>query len=170
MGLIDKLTGTRYPAGGVAPRTADEVRTALLGLGGPDVPYLIREGTPADGADLVAEWRILEPAWRTFFVRTQLDRTLKTRMRLVPDSHEVRTVDEQREVSWVGDTPRLATSRAYARGQVTAKSWSWTYERGADGKRHLKETFRFDPAEMKDPLRDTVLGAGWVWRGVVFKL
>lgn len=170
MGLFDKLTGTKHPGSGVAPRPADEVRAALLGLGGPDVPYRVRNGTPADGADLVAEWRVLEPAWRAFFVRTQLDRTLKTRMRLVPERREVRALDEQWEVTWVGDTPRLATSREYARGQSTVKSWNWTYERGADGKLHKTETFRFDPAEMKDPLRDTVLDAGWVWRGVVFKL
>ncbi|MER5253525.1 hypothetical protein [Streptomyces sp. NPDC002855] len=170
MGLFDKLTGTRHPDSGVAPRTADEVRAALLAVNGPDVPYRVRNGTPAESADLVAEWRIMEPAWHTFFVRSQLDRTLKTRMRLVPDSHEVRTVDEQLEVTWVGDTPRLAVSGEYARGQVTMKTRTWTYERGADGKRHRTETFRFDPADMKDPLRDAVLGAGWVWRGVVFKL
>ncbi|MFC8124948.1 hypothetical protein [Streptomyces sp. NPDC057302] len=170
MGLFDKLTGTKHPTAGVAPRTAEEVRTALLDLGGPDVPYRVRNGTPDEGADLVAEWRILEPAWRTFFVRTQLDRTLKTRMRLVPDRHEVRALDEQWEVSWAGDTPRLALSREYSRGQSTVTSRQWTYERGADGKLHKKETFRFDPADMKDPLRDAVLGAGWVWRAVVFKL
>ncbi|WP_327302251.1 hypothetical protein OG730_00830 [Streptomyces sp. NBC_01298] len=44
-------------------------------LNGPDVPYLVRVATPAEGADLVAEWRILEPAWRTLFATTQLDRT-----------------------------------------------------------------------------------------------
>ncbi|MFG2497742.1 hypothetical protein ACGFSB_05935 [Streptomyces sp. NPDC048441] len=170
MGFFDKLTGTRHPASGVTPRPAGEVRAALLGLNGPDVPYVVRNATPAEGAGLVAEWRILEPAWRTFFVRTQLDRTLKTRMRLMPGSHEVRTVDEQWEVKWVGDMPRLARSREYSCGQVTQKSWSWTYERGADGGMQRTETFRFDPAEMKDPLRGAVLGAGWVWRGVVFKL
>ncbi|MEV0524312.1 hypothetical protein AB0I66_12895 [Streptomyces sp. NPDC050439] len=170
MGLFDKLTGTKHPSSGVRPRAADDVRAALLGLNGSDVPYRVRNGTPSEGADLVAEWRILEPAWHTFFVRTQLDRTLKTRMRLVPDSNEVRALDEQWQVSWVGDTPRLAQSREYSRGQSTVKSRRWTYERGADGKLHKKETFSFDPADMKDPLRDAVLGAGWVWRGVVFKL
>lgn len=170
MGLFDRLTGTKHPSGDVAPRASDDIRTALLGLNGPDVPYAVRDATPAEGADLVAEWRIQEPAWHTFFVRTQLTRTIKTRMRLVPASHEVRAVDEQWEVSWVGDTPRLAQSGEYSRGQVTMVSRGWTYERGADGKRHKKETFRFDPAEMKDPLQGVVLGAGWTWRGVVFKL
>ncbi|MFF1279205.1 hypothetical protein ACFVY4_00120 [Streptomyces sp. NPDC058299] len=29
------------------------------------------------------------------------------------------------------------------------------------------ETFRFDSAQVRDPLRDTVLKSGWTWRGVV---
>ncbi|MFD8288960.1 hypothetical protein ACFV2B_12195 [Streptomyces lavendulae] len=29
--------------------------------------------------------------------------------------------------------------------------------------------FRFDSRDMKDPLRDTVLAAGWTWRGVLLK-
>ncbi|MET9431682.1 hypothetical protein [Streptomyces sp. NPDC003036] len=33
MRLLDRLTGTRYPSGGVAPRSSAEVRAALLALG-----------------------------------------------------------------------------------------------------------------------------------------
>lgn len=29
-------------------------------------------------ADLVAEWRLLEPAWQTFFARTQVSRVFQT--------------------------------------------------------------------------------------------
>nr|WTB36472.1 hypothetical protein OG781_40645 [Streptomyces sp. NBC_00830] len=47
MGLFDKLTGTRHPAGGVAPRSAEEARIALLAINGPDVPYLLTTYTNA---------------------------------------------------------------------------------------------------------------------------
>ncbi|MEV7891268.1 hypothetical protein ACWD3I_32175 [Streptomyces sp. NPDC002817] len=170
MGLFDKLTGTRHPDSGIAPRSAEEVRAALLAVNKPDVPYVVRNARPDERADLVAEWRIEEPAWHTFFARSQLTSTLRTRMRLVPDDQEVRAVDEQWQVTWVGDTPRLAISREYSRGQVSAVSRQWTYERGDDGRMHKTEVFRFDPADLKDPLRAAVLGAGWTWRGVVFKL
>ncbi|MFD3475234.1 hypothetical protein [Streptomyces sp. NPDC058695] len=170
MGLFYELTGTRHPDAGVVPRPAGEVRAALLAVNGPDVPYVVRNGTPAEGADLVAEWRVMEPAWRTFFSRSRMSRTLKTRMRLVPESSEVRALDEQWEVTWVGDTPRLARSREYSRGQVTTVSRQWKVKRGADGRPHKTEVFRFDPAEMKAPLQNAILGAGWTWRGVVFKL
>ncbi|MEV6703663.1 hypothetical protein AB0M68_42240 [Streptomyces sp. NPDC051453] len=49
-------------------------------------------------------------------------------------------------------------------------SRQWEVQRGPDGRLRKTEVFRFDPAEMKVPLQAAVLGAGWTWRGVVFKL
>ncbi|MEU7114644.1 hypothetical protein [Streptomyces sp. NPDC046182] len=46
----------------------------------------------------------------------------------------------------------------------------WTYERGPDGRRRRVETLRFDSRDMKNPLRNAVLGACWTWRGVTFRL
>ncbi|MFE5840672.1 hypothetical protein ACFQ7N_03390 [Streptomyces niveus] len=154
MGLFDKMTGTRRPDSGVAPRSAEEVRAALLALNGPDVRFSVREDTSKERVGLVAECAVPE-------VRL----TLKTRMRLVPVAHEVRTFDER----WEGSALELSRGQ-YSRGQVTTVYRKWTYELEDDGRRHKVETFRFDPAEMKDPLRAAVLDAGWTWRGVLFRL
>lgn len=170
MGLFDKLTGTRRPADGVAPRPAHELRGALLAAAGADRPWTVRRAAPDEGADLVAEWRVREPAWRGFFHSHQLDRALKIRLRLVEEDHEVRALEETWEVSWVSGVPSLTKSREYGRGPSRTVSKRWTLERGEDGGRRLEETFSFDSADLKDPLRDTVLQAGWTWRGVVFKL
>ncbi|KFG01349.1 hypothetical protein IQ62_08265 [Streptomyces scabiei] len=166
MGIFDKLTGTKRPADDVAPRSAAEIQAALLGLNSPDVPYAIRDGR-AEGADLVAEWRILDPAWRTFFVRAQVSRIFQIRMRLVPEKNEVRSLNQQYEVTWVGDTPRLAIAAEAQRGQVQTVSKRWTLGGGGDGGLETTETFSFDSSELKNPLQDTVLGAGWTWRGVI---
>ncbi|PVE04186.1 hypothetical protein OIE62_26295 [Streptomyces scopuliridis] len=166
MGLFDKLTGTKRPADGVAPRSAAEVHGALLGLNRADVPYVIRDGRE-EGADLVAEWRILDPAWQTFFVRTQVSRVFQVRMRLVPEKNEVRSLDQQYEVTWNGDTPRLAIAAEAQRGQVQTVSKRWTLGGGEDGGAGATETFSFDSSDLKNPLQDTVLGAGWTWRGVI---
>ncbi|MEV0280153.1 hypothetical protein AB0I22_27700 [Streptomyces sp. NPDC050610] len=167
MGLFDKLTGTKRPGNGAVPRSAEEVRAALLGLNGPDVPYVVRYGGP-EGASLVAEWRIQEPAWQTFFARTQVSLALQVRMRLVPADHTVRALDRQWQVTWAGDTPELALSAEASRGQVTMVSRRWTIGRGAEGGLEATETFRFDSSELKDPLQDAVLAAGWTWRGAVY--
>ncbi len=130
----------------------------------------MRNARPEEKADLVAEWRVLEPAWRNFFLTSRLDRTLKIRLRLVADKREVRALDEQLEVSWIGDTPRIVASAEASRGQVTTVSKRWTVEKGPDGRRGLTESFSFDTSELKEPLREAVLGAGWTWRGVLLKL
>ncbi|MEV8308559.1 hypothetical protein AB0P36_14660 [Streptomyces flavidovirens] len=80
----------------------------------------------------MAEWRILDPAWQTFFVRNQVSRVFKVRMRLVPEKNEVRSLDQQYEVTWAGDTPRLALAAEAQRGQVHTVSKSWTLGRGED--------------------------------------
>ncbi|MEU0275959.1 hypothetical protein [Streptomyces sp. NPDC006307] len=149
MRLLDRLTGTRYPSGGVAPRSSAEVRAALLALGAPDAPYRVRTATAAEKADLVAEWRNPGPG-----------EYLRTRLRLIPARREVRALDEHRD----------ARTREYSRGQVTRFSRTWTLDRGAEGCLRMTETSRFDLAEMRDPLRTAVLDAGWTWRGALLKL
>lgn len=166
MGLFDRLTGTKRPAEGVAPRPATGVREALLGLNRPDVPYVVRSGRDGD-ADLVAEWRLTDPAWRTFFVRTEVSRVFQVHMRLVPDKREVRSLDQQYEVTWSGGVPTLALSTESRRGQVRTTSKRWTLGGGADGVAEARETFGFDTSDLKEPLQKTVLDAGWTWRGVV---
>ncbi|MDX2595984.1 MULTISPECIES: hypothetical protein [Streptomyces] len=169
MGLFDVFTGTRRPEDGVAPRSVEEVRAALLDVSGPDTPYVVRNGA-LEKADLVAEWRVRDPAWHTFFARTQVSRTIQVKMRLVPERREVRALDRAWDVTWVGDRPRLVLSAERSRGQVRTVSRRWTVERGTDGRLRTTEEFLFDSAELKTPLQEAVLGAGWTWRGVLFGL
>ncbi|MEU8665690.1 MULTISPECIES: hypothetical protein [Streptomyces] len=167
MGFLDMLTGTRRPEAGIAPRSAEELRTALLGLNGPDVPYVIGDGA-AHGADLVAQWRIAEPAWQTFFIGSQLTHAIRIRMRLAEDVPEVRAVEESWEVTRVGNPPRLRTSAEYTRGAGRTVSRRYTLQRGESGRLEATESFSFDSAQLTDPLRNTTLEAGWTWRGVIF--
>ncbi|MCC9740335.1 hypothetical protein [Streptomyces sp. MNU89] len=167
MGLFDKLAGTKRPPEGVAHGSAEEVRAALLGLNQPDVPYVIRNGA-ADRADLVAEWRIAEPIWQPFFIQSQLTHAVRIRMRLTPENHEVRALEEQWGVTRVGNPPRLAISSEYSRGPNRTVTRHWTLGRGDSGRLEATETFRFDGAGLRDPLREAVLKSGWTWRGVLF--
>ncbi|OKJ17648.1 hypothetical protein AMK21_25460 [Streptomyces sp. CB00316] len=167
MGFFDRLTGTRHPEAGVAPRPAEELRTALLGLNRPDAPYIISDGA-AYGADLVAEWRIAEPAWQTFFIESQLTHATRIRMRLAEDVPEVRAVEESWEVTRVGNPPRLRISAEYGRGGGRTVSRRYTLQRGENGRVEAAESFSFDSAQLTGPLRNTTLKSGWTWRGVIF--
>ncbi|WP_405941543.1 hypothetical protein [Streptomyces sp. NBC_00207] len=153
MGFWDNRTGTRHPAGSVPRQAAEELRAALLALGGPDQLFAVREGTAKERADLVVECRVRE-----------MRLTLKTSMRLVPGKHEVRVLEERWE-------PSLEHSgEQYGRGPAKAVYKQWEFQRGADGRRRKVETFRFETGLVKNPLQNTVLRAGWTWRGVLFRL
>ncbi|MGW2642236.1 hypothetical protein [Streptomyces sp. NPDC001348] len=167
MGLFDRLTGTKYPTEGISPVPREELRTALLGLNRPDVPYVIRYGG-GEQCDLLAEWRLQEPAWQNFFVRSQISHAVRIRMRLAHKEHEVRALEEQWELSRVGSPTTLQVESKYTRGPSRTVSRRWTVGRGESGRLEATETFSFDSAELREPLRNTVLESGWTWRGVVF--
>ncbi|MFJ2593284.1 hypothetical protein [Streptomyces erythrochromogenes] len=167
--LWNKYTGTRYPDSGVASLPTTELREALLAVNGTGVPFRVRHALPKEKADLVAEWRVMKPAVGSSLSRKQVELRLKIRMRFVPAQREVRTLDERVQLTWVGDPPRLAVTREFGSGPSTTVSREWTYEKGLDGRRRKVETFRFDSRDMKNPLRDMVLDAGWTWRGVVYR-
>ncbi|MEV7726564.1 hypothetical protein AB0P15_17695 [Streptomyces sp. NPDC087917] len=153
--LRDRWTGTRYPDVDVRALPTTELREALLALGGPDSGFRVRQGFGKEKADVVAERRVPE-----------LDLNVKIRMRLVPMSREVVTIEEQwgREISHDG-----SKVRTYGRGGSTRIARQWEIRKGPDGRRRLVETFRYSSREMKDPLRSAVLDAGWTWRGVLFR-
>ncbi|MEU3409973.1 hypothetical protein ABZ760_01615 [Streptomyces sp. NPDC006658] len=149
--LWDRLAGTKRPDAGVTPVSAEEVRAALFGLNGPDVPYRVRNALPDEKADMVAECRI-----------PRVGVALRTRMRLIPEKREVRALEER----WENRSSGQAEAQ-HGRGHAPAVYRQWETRQGADGRKQKVEVFRFDTREMTDPLRDTVLGAGWVWRGVL---
>ncbi|MFE2245760.1 hypothetical protein [Streptomyces lavendulae] len=151
--LWDRWTGTKHPGAGVRPLPTMEVREALLALNVPEAPFRVRHGFPKEKADLVADRRVPE-----------LDLTVKIRMRLVPATREVRALEEQ----W-GKISHEYSGRQYGRGGGVMAARTWKFEKGPDGRRRFVETFRYSSRDMKDPLRDAVLAAGWTWRGVLLK-
>ncbi|OIJ91031.1 hypothetical protein BIV25_30320 [Streptomyces sp. MUSC 14] len=167
MALFGKLTGTRRLPEGVSPVPAEELREALLGLDQPDRPYVIRHGG-GKRCDLLAEWRLTEPVWKQVFVQSRISHAGWIRMRLDHREHELRALEEQWEVKRVGHPTRLEVMSEYTRGPSQTVSREWTIGRGEGGRPELTEAFGFNGAELREPLRDTVLKLGWSRREVVF--
>ncbi|MEU4984198.1 hypothetical protein [Streptomyces sp. NPDC021969] len=103
VGLFDRITGTRRPVQGTVPRSVEEVRDALLGLGGDPAPFWVRE----EKTDLVAECRVY-----------RVGVTLRTRMRLQPAECEVRFLEERWESRSGG-----GGNKHYGRGYAPAVYW-----------------------------------------------
>lgn len=167
MGLLDRVKGVRRPSEGQPVRGAEEVFSALLAVGGPDKPWEVRPGD--DGrADLVAEWKVTEPARPGLLSDTYLDRTFQIHMRLVDDQKVVRTVDKQWKVTWVDSDPRVTVSKKVNRGVVNESSSREVVERDEHGNVVATSIFRFATADLKQPLSACVVAAGWTWEPLMF--
>src|SRR5262249_4366278 len=167
MGIFDWLTGTKRPAAGVAPKSAADVRSAVLAVNRPTAPFVVRDGAP-EQVDLVAEWRIVDAAWYEIFAKAGLKKVFKVLMRLDPQKSEVRAVDQEWEVEWRAGVPSLTLSTEAFRGQKAEVSFGTAY--AFTEKLELGEVYRYRLAtrEIKTPLQDAVTAAGWTWRGVAF--
>lgn len=167
MGLLDFLTGRKAPAPGVAPRSAAEVRAALLAANRPTAPYTVRDGA-AEGADLVAEWKIVDASWYEIFAKAHLEKAFKVLMRLDGEKHEVRAVDQEWSVAWRAGVPTLSLSAEAFRGTETSVQFGTGYAFTEELRPGQVYRYRFATGELKTPLQEAALAAGWTWRPVSF--
>lgn len=165
MSFSDRVDATLLPDPGVPPRSAADVRAALLALNRPDVRYVVRDGTP-DGIDLVAEFQLVKLTRKSLFGRVQDCEDFQIRMRLVPETHEVRSMDHHSEFTLAGENPPRKRTSSRSRGQMRKKFVGYEFGRAPDGSREKRETYRFDTDDLKHALQQTVLTAGWSWHGL----
>jgi len=165
MSFIGRLFGRYRPKPGVAPVSADKLKHDLLALNRPTAPFIIRECTADDpeNADLVAEWRMHNPAWYAAFGSANLSKSFQVFMRLMADQHEVQSIDWTWDVTWSGGVPSFSYQKKGERGL----NWDYVfgvrpfYETTPSGERIA---YRFSSSELKKPLHELVTGSGWSWR------
>jgi hypothetical protein len=158
-----RSNGPLTPAPGVPPRSPEEVRAALLAVGRPGVPYVIRDGAP-EGVDVVAGFEITKLTKEGILGRRRYCESFDIHLRLVPETHEVRAVDHYAEFTLRGDNARRRTT-SRSRGQLHRTFVGYEFTPGGGERR---ETYRFDTDELKSALQHAVLTAGWSWHGVTF--
>jgi hypothetical protein len=168
MGLFDFLTGSKSAPGGVARIPAADLRTRLMGLNRDTAPWHVRDGAP-EGVDLVAEWRIVNARWYEVFAKAGLEKVFQVLMKFDPDKGEVRAVDREWTVQWSAGVPSLNLVTAGFRGQKTEVSFGTAYAFREEDLTYGKVyEYRFNTGELKTPLKETALAAGWGWKGVAF--
>ncbi|MBN8552015.1 MAG: hypothetical protein J0L52_03845 [Caulobacterales bacterium] len=168
MGLFDFLTGNRSAPSGVARVSVEELRARLLAHNRDTSPWQVRDGAP-EGVDLVAEWRIVDAAWYEIFARAGLEKVFQVLMKFDAARGEVRAVDREWTVQWTAGVPSLSLATSGFRGQKTEVSFGTAYAfREEDLSYGKVYEYRFNTAEIKEPIRETVLANGWGWKGVAF--
>ena len=167
MGFLDFLTSTKRPAPGTPVLPRQEVLTRLKALNRTTAPYQITETTD-EGADLIAEWKIVDAKWYQIFAEAGLTKVFRIYLKLDEATHEVRASDREYTVDWVVGVPKLKLAVSAFRGQKQSiefgKAYAFT-ENFAPGQVYQ---YRFDTGEIKGPIQDAVTGAGWTYKGVAF--
>lgn len=147
----------------------------LTNLNDPAKPYRIIPGDSAD-TDLIAEWKIADASWYGLFNKSGLKKIYRAFLLLDEARHTVRCFEILGTVSWsagtAGLTPLVHYSRSRFGGRILfQKSYGAGY-----GIKDLKsmETgkvygYRFDIAEIRDPIEATVKENGWEWVPVTAK-
>ena len=168
MGLFDFITGTKSAPAGVARGPAQELKTRLLALNRDTAPWQVRDGAP-EGVDLVAEWRIVDARWYEIFAKAGLEKAFQVLMKFDEAKGEVRAVDREWTVEWRAGVPSLNLAVDTFRGQKVEMSFETAYAFREDDLTYGKVyEYRFSTKELKEPLREAALAAGWGWKGVAF--
>jgi hypothetical protein len=157
-----------YPERGIPVRTPQELWAALLAAGtrSHDTPT-VRAGF-AEGADLVAEFRIVGRAARSLFGRHHQEcEEFQVRMWFDVADHQVSSVDHVSEFTLtLGDPPRRRNT-SWADGQLSKRYVAYAWTRTPEGRRTFSETTRFDSGVLKRSLQSVTLAHGWSWRPLI---
>jgi hypothetical protein len=168
MGFFDFFTGRRAPAPGTPQADAEELRQAFLALNRTTAPFEVREGGP-EGADLVAEWRIVDAAWYEIFAKAGLKKAAQVLLKLDAEAGEVRSVDRGYSIDWRAGVPSFDFSAEAFRGQKVEMSFGSGFAFREEDLRFGKVyEYRFNTRELKTPLQEVAAIHGWSWRPVAF--
>ncbi len=171
MGFFDFFTGRKAPAPGTPQADAEELRAAFLALNRSTAPFVVREGGPGsspEGADLVAEWRIVDARWYEIFAKAGLSKAAQVLLRL-DAAGEVRNVQRDFTVEWRAGLPHLAFSAEGFRGQKVEMSFGTGFAFREEDLRFGKVyDYRFRTSELTGPLQEVATNHGWTWRPVAF--
>jgi hypothetical protein len=167
MGLFDFLTSTKRPAAGTPALSPDEVADRILALNRQTAPFQIVDGR-SEGADLIAEWKIVDAEWYELFAKAGLEKVFRIYLKLDPAKREVRASDREYTVEWRAGVPGLSVAASAFRGQKQSIEFGKAYAFTETLSPGVVYNYRFDTRELKGPIQDAVTDAGWTYRGVAF--
>lgn len=151
------MQGITRPGPDVFPVDPEELRAQLMRLNQAAAPWHVRDGAP-EGVDVVAEWKSTDPYWQPIFTEVSLNGTFMTRIRFHPDVREARSTD--RRLAWQPSADStFSLSKEWESGQLRGM---------ADGTVN-GQWYEFDTNDFKNLLKETVTGAGWIYRAVIFR-
>jgi hypothetical protein len=163
--MFDFLTSTKRPAAGAPVLSGAQVLERLNVLNHDAAPWRIVDGA-SEGVDLVAEWKILDPAWYEVFAKAGLTTAFKILLKLDEHKKHVRAQDRQYDVSWDTGVPVLSACVSKGQGAQFQYSSSYALKKGLSFEKEYE--YSFNTSEIKKPVQAAVVACGWVYKGVMF--
>jgi hypothetical protein len=158
------------PTAGAVTLPIEAMRQRLLGVNDLDVPVRLRE---TRRGKLVAEWRLADARWVGLLEAGGLSIAHWVKFELDGERHVARAIDFSRSVRWRGGVAGIGLSFTFFRGIVfrefdSAAEYGLVYR---DGWRvDAAYRYRYDLAELKQPLVAAIVDGGWTYRPVAFFL
>lgn len=172
MGLFDKVKGIRKPEEGAPIESQAEITRRLVHLNNDQVPFTVEAGAGGGDADLVVEWKIVDASWYEVFAKAGLEKSHRILLAFDEEAHEVRALEESWNVEWKAGVPSLSLSVEKFRGRTIAgKQFGKASAFRGVNPLDFGEVYeyRFDVAEMKDPVAAAVTSGGWTFVPVTSK-
>ena len=164
MGLFDKLKGIKEPEEGAPVRPRAELEERLLAMNEDRVPFMVARGSGGEEGDLVAEWKIVDASWYEIFSKAGLEKSHRILLVLDEKENEVRALEQSMDVEWSAGVPNLSFSAEKFQGRTFgSKSFGTAYAFKGVNPLDFGEVYKykFDVSEMKEPLTDLIVDAGW---------
>ena len=160
------VSANRMNIGGMDAST-QAVYDRIMALNRPTAPYQIIDGK-AKGVDLIAEWKIVDARWYEIFAKANLTKVFRIYMKFDPGKREVRTMDEELNVSWRAGVPSFSAEASFFRGQKTSFSFGtgYAFTENLDAGQVYK--YKFSTNELKKPIQEAIAACGWTYKGVTF--
>lgn len=172
----DRIRGITRPDPDIRPVDPEELLQRLMRLNDPASPWLVRDGT-AERVDVVTEWKTADPVWGPVLTELGANETYATHLRFHALEHEVRSRD--RQFGWSRDAFDYSSDAFdsdgfdYGRGSFDYAGGSKTWQEGQLDDQAVGtvngQHYRLYTKDFKNVLKQTVVGAGWVYRATVMR-
>lgn len=165
MGLFEYLGGRRKPK--VTPLGKQALIDKILKLNSPQLPYQIK---PAENADLMLEWNIVDASWFGIFSKEKLKEVYRALLLADESRHSVRYYEELGTVEWSAGAPKVFYREQFFKGRILfRKSWGVQYGIKEDGTVGKVYQYKFDIGMVRDPIQKVVEESGWEFVPVIRK-
>lgn len=154
-----------FKADPVTPWSPEKIREEILSINTYDGPVTAEEKNPTH---FIITWKYVDATWWEVFQKAGMTANYRLHIKLNPGRHEARLIDVETAMNWhagiTGFHQRFTFFRGIMMKVSTGKAWG-IRENFSLGKLY---DYHFNPSEIKSPVFNTLLRAGWDVRFALF--